>query len=48
VSLAEKRLALVERDLEDLTRSRDQLRRLIETCATGSDTDCLELAPPER
>lgn len=46
LSLAEKRLALVERDLADLTRSRDQLRRLIETCATGSDTDCLDLAPP--
>jgi DNA-binding transcriptional MerR regulator len=46
LSVAEKRLALVERDLADLTRSRDQLRRLIETCEAGSDDDCLELSPP--
>jgi MerR family copper efflux transcriptional regulator len=46
VAVAEKRLALVDRDIEDLTRSREQLRRLIETCETGSDDDCLDLAPP--
>jgi MerR family transcriptional regulator, copper efflux regulator len=46
LSVAEKRLALVERDIAALTRSRDQLHRLIETCATGSDDDCLDLAPP--
>jgi DNA-binding transcriptional MerR regulator len=45
VNLAEKRLALVERDIEALTARRDQLHRLIETCATGSGDDCLELAP---
>jgi MerR family copper efflux transcriptional regulator len=45
VNLAEKRLTLVERDIAALTASRDQLRRLIETCATGSGDDCLELAP---
>jgi DNA-binding transcriptional MerR regulator len=48
LSLAEKRLALVEQDLADLTRSRDQLRRLIETCETGADDDCLDLAPRTR
>ena len=45
VLLAEKRLALVERDIAALVASRDQLRRLIETCATGSGDDCLDLAP---
>jgi MerR family copper efflux transcriptional regulator len=45
VNLAVKRLALVEHQIEALTASRDQLRRLIETCATGSGDDCLDLAP---
>jgi DNA-binding transcriptional MerR regulator len=45
VALAEKRLALVEREIEALSARRDQLRRLIETCATGSGDDCLDLAP---
>ncbi len=45
VALAENRLALVDREIDALTRSRDQLRRLIETCETGSDDDCLDLAP---
>jgi DNA-binding transcriptional MerR regulator len=45
IALAEKRLTLVDREIDALTRSRDQLRRLIETCATGSDDDCLDLAP---
>jgi MerR family copper efflux transcriptional regulator len=45
VLLAEKRLALVERDIVALSASRDQLRRLIETCATGSGDDSLDLAP---
>jgi MerR family transcriptional regulator, copper efflux regulator len=47
VALAEKRLTLVDREIDALARSRDQLRRLIETCETGSDDDCLDLAPPE-
>jgi MerR family copper efflux transcriptional regulator len=46
VAVAEKRLALVDRDLADLARTREQLRRLVETCATGSDDDCLDLTPP--
>ena len=45
IVLAERRLALVDREIDGLTRSRDQLRRLIETCETGSDDDCLDLAP---
>lgn len=47
LTVAEKRLALVDRDLADLGRSRDRLRRLIETCEAGSDDDCLDLTPPE-
>lgn len=44
--MAEQRLALVEAELHALTATRDRLRRLIETCATGSGADCLELTPP--
>jgi MerR family copper efflux transcriptional regulator len=44
--VAASRLEQIEHDLVELTRSRDQLRRLIKTCATGSDDDCLDLAPP--
>ncbi len=43
--VAASRLEQIELDLAELTRSRDQLRRLIETCETGSDDDCLDLAP---
>jgi len=45
-SVAERRLTLVERDIDALTLSRNQLCRLIETCDTGSHDDCLDLAPP--
>lgn len=44
--VAAHRLEQIDADLVALTRSRDQLQRLIDTCATGSDDDCLELAPP--
>jgi MerR family copper efflux transcriptional regulator len=44
--MAEQRLALIEQELHALNSTRDQLQRLIETCATGSDADCLELTPP--
>lgn len=43
--VAGKRLANVDRDLTELTRRRDQLQLLIETCEAGSDADCLELTP---
>jgi DNA-binding transcriptional MerR regulator len=42
-SIAERRLALLERDLAELARSRDQLQRLIQTCESGATVDCLEL-----
>ncbi len=45
VAVAEKRLALIDRELAELARTREQLRRLVETCATGSDDDCLDLTP---
>jgi MerR family copper efflux transcriptional regulator len=45
VTVAEKRLALIDQELADLARTREQLRRLVETCATGSDEDCLDLSP---
>jgi MerR family copper efflux transcriptional regulator len=44
--MAEQRLALVEQELRALSGTRDRLQRLIETCATGSGADCLELTPP--
>jgi MerR family copper efflux transcriptional regulator len=44
--VAASRLVQVDRDITGLTRSRNQLERLIETCETGSDEDCLELTPP--
>jgi MerR family copper efflux transcriptional regulator len=44
-SVASSRLIQVNRELDALTRRRDQLRRLIETCATGADEDCLDLLP---
>jgi hypothetical protein len=44
--LAATRLALVERELDELADRRDQLRQLVEICETGSDDDCLELTPP--
>ena len=47
VRMAEHRLALLEQDLADIARTRDRLRRLLETCAAGSDTDCLDLTPPD-
>ena len=43
--IAEKRLALLDRELADLAHSRDRLQRLIQTCASGSGTDCVDLAP---
>ena len=43
--VASARLARVEHDLDELADRRDQLRVLIATCETGSDTDCLELDP---
>jgi MerR family transcriptional regulator, copper efflux regulator len=45
--VAASRLAQIDLDIAALARSRDQLQRLIETCATGSDVDCLDLAPPK-
>ncbi|MGZ4688911.1 MAG: MerR family transcriptional regulator [Acidimicrobiia bacterium] len=45
--VAASRLEQIDRDIADLATSRDQLQRLIETCATGSDDDCLDLAPPQ-
>jgi MerR family copper efflux transcriptional regulator len=44
--VAASRLEQINLDLAALTHSRDQLQRLIDTCATGSDDDCLDLAPP--
>jgi MerR family copper efflux transcriptional regulator len=44
--VAASRLEQIDLDIAALARSRDQLQRLIETCATGSDVDCLDLAPP--
>ena len=43
--IAEKRLASLDRELADLADSRDRLQRLIQTCASGSGTDCVDLAP---
>jgi MerR family copper efflux transcriptional regulator len=45
VTVAEKRLALIDQELEALAHTRDQLARLVETCSTGSDADCLDLTP---
>jgi MerR family transcriptional regulator, copper efflux regulator len=43
--VASTRLEHINREIDDLTATREQLRRLIETCATGADEDCLDLAP---
>jgi DNA-binding transcriptional MerR regulator len=43
--VAESRLAHIDRELASLTETREQLARLLETCATGADADCLDLAP---
>jgi MerR family copper efflux transcriptional regulator len=45
VRVATGRLAQVEDDLAALERTRDQLRRLLDTCDTGADADCVDLAP---
>ena len=33
----------LDAELATLTQSREQLRRLVDTCDTGPDTDCLDL-----
>ena len=43
--VAAARLARIDDELAALTATREQLARLLETCATGADTDCLDLAP---
>lgn len=41
--VAAGRLAQVDDDIAELETRRDQLRLLVETCESGSDTDCIEL-----
>lgn len=43
--IAAARLERLDAELAALTRTREQLARLVDTCATGADADCLELAP---
>jgi thioredoxin 1 len=43
--LTEVRLELVERDIEDFGRRRDDLRRLLAACDGGADEDCVSLEP---
>lgn len=43
--VAASRMLQLDRELGDLTRTREPLGRLIETCETGSDDDCLDLSP---
>ena len=43
--IAAARLAHLDAELAARKQTREQLARLIETCATGADADCLELAP---
>jgi MerR family copper efflux transcriptional regulator len=43
--IAAARLEHLEAELDALTRTREQLARLVDTCATGADVDCLELEP---
>ena len=43
--VAAARLAQLDRDLDELGRTRERLGRLVETCASGADADCLELTP---
>jgi MerR family copper efflux transcriptional regulator len=43
--IAAARLEHLDAELAALTRTREQLARLVDTCATGADADCLDLAP---
>jgi DNA-binding transcriptional MerR regulator len=43
--IAAARLEHLDVELAALTRTRAQLARLVDTCATGADADCLELEP---
>ncbi len=43
--IAAARLEHLDAELAALTRIRGQLARLVDTCAAGADTDCLELEP---
>jgi DNA-binding transcriptional MerR regulator len=43
--IAAERLRRLDAELAALTRTRDQLVRLVDTCATGAVADCLELSP---
>ena len=43
--VATSRLEHLDAELAVLTQVREQLARLVDTCATGADTDCLELEP---
>jgi MerR family copper efflux transcriptional regulator len=43
--ITEGRLELVERDIDELGRRRDDLRRLLATCDGGADEDCVSLEP---
>lgn len=45
VRVATGRLEQVEDDLAALERTREQLRALLDTCDTGADADCVDLAP---
>ena len=46
--LTRRRLHAVERDLATLAGRRDDLRRLLATCAGGAADDCLQLASDPR
>jgi MerR family mercuric resistance operon transcriptional regulator len=43
--VASVRLTEMEQELLDLVARRDRLQALLATCATGPDTECLDLSP---
>jgi MerR family copper efflux transcriptional regulator len=43
--IAKARLEQLDEELAALADTRARLARLVDTCATGSDSDCLDLAP---
>jgi MerR family copper efflux transcriptional regulator len=43
--IAAARLERIDEELAALTETRSRLARLVDTCATGADSDCLDLAP---
>ena len=45
--LTRRRLELIDRDLDELSRRRDMLRRLLVTCDGGAEDDCLQLTANE-